>query len=308
MIDQDSALPASRLPVPAPVGPVTVIVPVYNEREAIRPTLEALSGILGRDSLPHRVIVVDDGSTDGTLEILREVAPALGLTVLRHSRNRGYGAALKTGIRQVETEAVAITDADGTYPNDRILEMASHLGSADMVVGARTGANVRIPLVRRPAKWLIGKLANILTGSHIPDLNSGLRVFRATAIRKYIGILPDGFSFTTTITLAMLNCGHDVRFVPIDYQARIGRSKIRPIRDTLNFVQLILRTTLLFEPLKIFLPAALAGMLAAVGVFLFSWLLTPKIMDATVAILFIGSVQLLAIGAIADIINRRMPR
>lgn len=290
------------------VGPVTVIVPVFNERKAVGPTLEALAALLDRDPRAHRVLVVDDGSTDGTAEILREIAPRLGLTVLRHPRNLGYGAALKTGVRNAETEVVAITDADGTYPNDRILELAGLLGDADMVVGARTGANVRIPVIRRPAKWLVGKLANVLTGCRIPDLNSGLRVFRLSALRKYEGILPDGFSFTTTITLAMLSRGHDVRFVPIDYQARIGSSKIRPVRDTLNFIQLILRTTLLFEPLRIFLPVALAGMLAAVAVLLYSWFFTPKIMDATVAVLFIGSIQILAVGAIADIINRRMPR
>jgi len=293
---------------PVTAGPVTVIVPVFNERQAVGPTLEALAELLDRDPRPHRVVVVDDGSTDGTAEILRELAPRLGLTVLSHTRNLGYGAALKTGVRASETELVAITDADGTYPNDRILELAGLLEDADMVVGARTGADVRIPMIRRPAKWLVGKLANVLTGCRIPDLNSGLRVFRLSALRKYVGILPDGFSFTTTITLAMLSRGHDVRFVPIDYRSRIGSSKIRPVRDTLNFIQLILRTTLLFDPLRIFLPVALAGMLGAVAVLLYSWLFTPKIMDATVAVLFIGSIQILAVGALADIINRRMPR
>ena len=295
-------------PRPASIGPVTVIVPVFNERQAVGPTLEAIVALLDRDPRAHRVVVGVVGSTDGTAEILQDIAPKLGLTVLSHPRNLGYGAALKTGVRNAETELVAITDADGTYPNDRILELAGLLEDADMVVGARTGANVRIPVIRRPAKWLVGKLANVLTGCRIPDLNSGLRVFRLSELRKYVSILPDGFSFTTTITLAMLSRGHDVRFVPIDYQSRIGSSKIRPVRDTLNFIQLILRTTLLFDPLRIFLPVALAGLLAAVAVLLYSWLFTPKIMDATVAVLFIGSIQILAVGALADIINRRMPR
>lgn len=302
----------TQTPAPAivesPAVPLTVIIPVYNERDAIRSTLMKIADLLQRDSAHHRIIVVDDGSTDGTSETLQELAPVLNLIVLRHPRNRGYGAALKTGIHKAENDVVAITDADGTYPNERILELASMLGDGDMVVGSRIGAKVVFPLIRRPAKWFIAKLASVLSGCQIPDLNSGLRVFRLATLQKYIGILPDGFSFTTTITLAMLTCGHDVKYIPIDYQHRIGRSKIRPIRDTLNFIQLIIRTILLFEPLKIFLPAAIAGAVLAFAVLVYSWLFTPKIMDATVSIFFIGSIQLLAIGMIADMINRRTPR
>jgi len=284
---------------------LTVIVPAYNEEGAIAETVRRISSALCRAGTDHAVIVVDDCSTDGTTAEL-EALEVPNLRVIRHGRNRGYGAALKTGIRAATTELVAITDADGTYPCERIPELAAALGDREMIVGARVGKNVKIPLARRPAKWFIGQLASYLARYKIPDINSGLRVFRRETLLRYLKILPDGFSFTTTITLALITRGHEVEYVPIDYAKRVGRSKIRPIRDTLNFVQLIVRTVLLFEPLRIFLPIAFLLLLAAVAVFVYSFLWTPKIMDMTVTLLVVGALQFLGIGMIADMIDRRL--
>ena len=167
--------------------------------------------------------------------------------------------------------SVVITDSDGTYPNDRIPELAAMMTDWDMVVGARTGDEVRVPLVRRPAKWALNMLANVLVETRIPDLNSGLRVFRREVVLRFLPILPNGFSFTTTITLAMLSEGYRVTFVPIDYYARQGRSKIRPVYDTLNFLQLIVRTVLYFNPLRVFLPLSLFFFGAGLVVGLVVW-------------------------------------
>ena len=189
-------------------------------------------------SIPGEVIVVDDGSRDGT----GEAAYYAGARVLRHRSNRGYGSALKTGIMAATHNLILITDADGTYPVKYIPELVEGLQTADMVVGARTGNNVAIPLVRRPAKWVLNKLANYVTGHRIPDLNSGLRAFRKNA-RQYFAILPDQFSFTTTITLAMFCDNYAVHYVPVDYLPRKGKSKIVP---RASFAVLILRTATMF--------------------------------------------------------------
>jgi len=229
---------------------VSIVIPAYNETGGIRPTLEQLKESIG--DLDCEILVVDDGSEDDTAS----QAEACGVRVIRHDVNRGYGASLKTGIRNAAGAVICITDADGTYPNDRIPELFGLMERYDMVVGARTGANVAIPLIRRPAKWCLNQLANLLAGTKIPDLNSGLRLFRKDVVDKYMHFMPAGFSFTTTITMAMLNDDYLVKYVPIDYYHREGRSKIRPIRDTSNFVMLILRVTMYFKPLKIFLPIA----------------------------------------------------
>ena len=205
---------------------VTVIVPAYNEEGGIGPTLEELVKIMAASELQHEIVVIDDGSTDRTAEVAGQHAVRL----VRHKTNAGYGDALKTGIRLARYPLIAITDADGTYPNDRLAELVDVVASqdADMAVGARTGPEVTIPLIRRPAKWLIGRLAELAAGRAIPDLNSGLRVFRRATAMRMLSILPSGFSFTTTITLAMLNNGYTVEYLPVNYYARTGRSKICP--------------------------------------------------------------------------------
>jgi glycosyltransferase involved in cell wall biosynthesis len=272
-------------------------MPAFNEEQGIGHVLEELKG-LGED---FEVLVVDDGSTDGTFEAARRS----GVRVLRHRSNRGYGAALKTGIREARGEIIVITDADGTYPNERIPEIVGKMADNDMVVGARTGRSVAIPWTRRPAKWALRKLANYLAETRIPDLNSGLRAIRRDVALHFFPILPAGFSFTTTITLAMLVNDYPVEYVPIDYHARKGKSKIRPVHDTLNFVSLIVRTTVYFRPLKVFLPVAGFLVFASLLILLGSWLLTPKIMDASVTITFMAGVQVAALGLLADLIDKR---
>jgi glycosyltransferase involved in cell wall biosynthesis len=228
--------------------------------------------------------------------------------VVQHRQNRGYGEALKTGIRHSRFERIAIIDADGSYPASEIPRLAALLDDAEMVVGARTGANAAIPLIRRPAKRLLTMLASYLTGVQIPDLNSGLRLFRRALAVEFFDLLPSKFSFTTTITLAALNSGYLVEFVEVDYYARTGKSKIRPIQDTFNFFMLVLRLTLIFRPLKIYLPLAFGLFLLAATVFIVGWLAFGKVLDNTALLLLFASFQCVAIGLLADVVNVRRSR
>ncbi|MEO2094189.1 MAG: glycosyltransferase family 2 protein [bacterium] len=285
---------------------VTILVPAYNEESAVEGVVERLCGLeLG---VPLTVLVVNDGSTDGTGAKLKELSGRFeALKVIDHPRNMGYGAALKTGFGRAATDVVVITDADGTYPEDRIIDLLACIdGGADMAIGARTGADVHIPLIRRPAKAALRHLASFLAGATIPDLNSGLRAFRRAFVMQYRPILPDGFSFTTTITLAAMTTGHPVDYITINYAHRAGSSKIRPIRDTLGFTALIIRTVLYFNPLKVFYPLALLllGMLLGFLSYDLFWLDEPNLGDKTV-FMFVAFVQVLSVGLLADLIEKK---
>lgn len=283
----------------------SLVIPIYNEKsESILNTVNQL--IQMSWGKLQEIILVDDGSE----KMVRDVEGINHdiIKTVRHEQNRGYGAALKTGIRNARHEGIVITDADCTYPNECIPELAKIFeeGNFGMVVGARVGDNIRIPLIRRPAKWFIAKLACYLTGIKIPDLNSGLRVMKKEVVEKYIRILPDGFSFTSTITLAMLTNGYSVKYVPIDYFKRKGKSKIKPIQDTLNFIQLIIRTVLYFNPLKVFIPLSLFLVLLAFLVLLGSWFFTGKAMDVTFGVVLMAAVMVMTVGLLADLIDKRI--
>jgi len=232
---------------------VSIVIPAYNEEDGIINVINEIETLLGEKNIEYEIIIVDDGSTDKTKEKVRSTNAKL----IEHQQNRGYGAALKTGVIASIYDQIAIIDADGTYPANYLLDLIDSKKGYDMVVGARTGKNVRIPLIRKPAKWALNKLANFLTNYKIPDLNSGLRLFRKESLLKFLHILPDGFSFTTTITIAMLTSNHNIKYIPIDYNKRVGKSKIRPIYDTLNFISLIIRMVIYFKPLRVILPIAL---------------------------------------------------
>ena len=197
---------------------LSIIIPAYNEVKGIESTVRALELVVKNIDFDVEVIFVDDGSTDGTSEKLNDSVDGLAkIRVINHDVNQGYGAALKTGIRNSVFDYIAITDADETYPNERIPEFYSMTleNNLDMLVGARVGKNVKIPLIRKPAKWALNKLANYLAGYEIPDLNSGMRIMKKETLMKYLNILPQGFSFTTTITLAMLTNSYKVHYEKI---------------------------------------------------------------------------------------------
>jgi glycosyltransferase involved in cell wall biosynthesis len=284
------------------IEPVSIIIPAYNEHLSVGPVVEEVRQILDENGIPGEVIVVDDGSRDGT----GEAAHRAGARVMRHRSNRGYGSALKTGIMAASNNLILITDADGTYPVKYIPDLVAGLETADMVVGARMGKNVAIPMVRRPAKWVLNKLANYVTGFRIPDLNSGLRAFRKNIARQYFAVLPDQFSFTTTITLAMLCDNYAVRYLPVDYLPRKGKSKIVPW-DAASFAVLILRTATMFRPLRVFLP--IVGLCLAYG---FAKMSVDMVRDPNISAsalgAFMSALIVLLIGLLADGIALRLGR
>jgi glycosyltransferase involved in cell wall biosynthesis len=266
----------------------SLIIPAYNEQNGILPVLDELRSTLDAAACEYELIVVNDGSTDDTGKLLR---PYTGIRLVEHRRNCGYGASLKTGIRNAKYDWIVITDADGTYPNDRIPHLVSLTDQADMVVGARIGANVRYSNLRKIPKWFLVRFAQWLTRSKIPDLNSGLRVFRKSIVERFLTILPNNFSFTTSITVAMLMNNYAVHY---------------EIRDTLRFVQLILRTGVYFAPLRIFMP--LAGIFFA-G-FLISLLHNLWLGDLTerTLILLVAATQVGMFALLADMIDKRTGR
>jgi glycosyltransferase involved in cell wall biosynthesis len=217
----------------------------------------------------------------------------------------GYGAAIKAGMNEAHYQWVGITDADGTYPNDKIPELVSAMKKHDMVVGARVSEDVSIPLIRKPGKWILTQIANYLVQQRIPDLNSGLRIFKKDVAESFLNMLPNRFSFTATITLAMLSNNCRVFFIPIDYHSRTGKSKIRPLHDTMNFLQLIVRTILYFDPLRIFLPVGMGLLLTSTVLFVLR-LIRGGGFGITIPMFLLAGIQILAIGMLADLIDRRM--
>jgi glycosyltransferase involved in cell wall biosynthesis len=282
---------------------LTLIVPVYNEIDGIENTIAHLRELRDGSDFKFEIILVNDGSDDGTENILRGVPQKRDFRVIDHPKNRGYGASLKTGIRAARFPFIAITDADGTYPDELIPEFFHDVtkNNLDMLVGARTGESVKIPLVRKPAKWVINKLVNYMIGIRVPDVNSGLRIMKKEVLERFLHLLPDGFSFTSTITLAMLVNDYQVKYVPINYSKRRGKSKIRPIYDTLNFLQLIIRTILFFNPLKVFLPVSLPLLIGGFIVMLLQAILYKNISTVSVVIALTG-LQILGIGMLAELI------
>lgn len=279
---------------------LSVVIPAHDEEMGLAQVVHGIQAALQESAQPFEIIVVDDGSADRTAAI----AADLDVTLIRHPERRGYGSALKTGIRAATGDQILICDADGTYPADAIPQLLALAEANDMVVGARTGPIVDTPLLRRIAKGVLRRLASYLSESTIPDLNSGLRVFKKDAALPYFPILPSGFSFTTTITLALLCNGGSVEYVPINYHRRKGRSKIQPIRETINFIILILRTITYFNPLKVFVPiSAVLGLLFLVSL-AYDVFVLDNVTEKSL-ILLIGSLQLLGIGVIGDVVTKR---
>ena len=279
---------------------VSVLIPAYNEEGALAETIRVIDG-LRTHFADMEIVVINDGSSDNTSDIAR----TLPVTLIEHEQNRGYGAALKSGLQRARHDYIVIADADGTYPLEDLPRLAADAPSHDMVVGARTGAVVHIPPLRRPGKWIITRLAEYLSGQKIPDLNSGFRIFRKDVALQYLSLYPDGFSFTTTITLALLTNFRRVKFVPINYHRRVGKSSIHPVRDFTNFTILIIRICAYFKPLNVFVPPALLLMLFGFVKAARDYIREDQIGILALLLALVGF-QMLFIGLLADLIDRRM--
>ncbi len=280
---------------------LSIVIPAFNEEQAIEEVLRELLEGLKDVSFTFEILVVDDGSTDGTAEKVK----ALEFVKLHQNlRNGGYGYTLKNGIRAARGEFICITDADGTYPNEDIPNLYELCQKADMVVGEREEGTLPRTPFRSLAKWILSQYVVWVANTHVPDMNSGLRVFRRSVAEKYLSILPNGYSFTITITLALLCNHYRVIYSPIIYRERVGKSKIRPIRDTWNFVQLITRTGMYFAPLRVLSPFILLFLVlfsASVG---FDTFFIENLTDKTV-ILFALFMNTVLFALLADMLQKQ---
>jgi len=276
---------------------IAIIIPAFNETGTVGPTVERTRIAMASTPWTNDIIVVDDGSTDRTAE----EAARHGARVIRRSDNRGYGAALKTGIQASRSEYVLIVDADGTYPPEMMPTLIAAMKDVDMVVGARAHDDRSIPRRRRLAKAFLRILASYLTKRRIPDLNSGLRLMRRSALMQFFHILPSGFSFTTTITLALLCNDYPVAYVPVTCGPRAGASKLKA-KEFTNFVMLVLRTVVLFNPLRVFLPAG--TMICAVGLVKLVYDLVNWNLSDTTVMAFLAALIVWSVGLLADMIAR----
>ena len=283
---------------------LSVVLPAYNEGEAIQRVLEEIVEAVSQEPIRYEILVVDDASTDGTAERAEEFARTCWqcpVRVIRCPERRGAGAARKVGIRRSEGEIVVMLDADGTYPPESILKLLRHFPSYDQVNGARTSEQGTLPWLRRPAKWLICKLACYLTGHDIPDLNTGLKAFKREVMLDWLWVVPDGFSCVTTMTLAFLTNGYAVKYVPTDYRPRIGRSKFRPLKDTISYLATVLRMVLYFRPLKVFMPLSGLVIVAGVAKSVFSFLVTGSMQESDIVVMTAGFMTCM-LGLLAEVI------
>ncbi len=272
---------------------VSIIIPAFNEGAGLGRVLAGLEEWQRRGA---EIIVVDDGSTDGTAELAQNA----GVRVIRHRANKGYGAALKSGIRAAGGEIIVTLDSDGQHDPNDIHRLLEELPSSDMVVGMR-GKGSHAPSFRKPGKWVLAQVANYLAQTQIPDLNSGFRVIRVSTLKRFLHILPNGFSFSTTLTLALFKEGYNVAYVPITAAPRTGRSTVKPLRDGFNTILLIIRTIALFDPLQVFLPAsALLGLIGIVYWILDSLYLRRPNIPSGAVILLVSAVVVFMFGILAD--------
>lgn len=282
---------------------VTVVLPAYNEAGHVVAEVERISAALKATDYSFEILVVDDGSTDGTGD---RVAGLPFVRLLRFPTNRGSGTARRIGTIEAYGRYVVWTDADMTYPNERIPEFIDRLvdGTAHQVVGARTTEEGTLKFLRVPTKWLIRRLAEYLSSTRIPDLNSGLRAFSKDHAQPYLGLLPAGFSCVTTITLAFLANGMLVEYIPIGYAPRAGRSHFHPIKDAYRYVLQVVRMVTYFEPLRVFGPLAMTLLTAGVFKIVFDILTKSLRITANATMLVLSGLILFSLGLLADLIVR----
>ncbi len=286
----------------------TIVLPCYNEHEHVIAEVERICGAMDASGIPYELLAIDDASTDDTLALLLDARSRFpSMRVMPFRRNGGSGTARRIGSYEARGEIVVWTDADMTYPNERIPEFVQTLlddPTYDQVVGARTSEEGSHKLLRVPAKWIIRKIAERLSNSSIPDLNSGLRAFRRSVSLPYLRLLPPGFSCVTTITLAFLSNQHDIKYVPIDYAKRSGTSKFHFVKDAYRYILQVLRMVMYFNPLKVLMPLALWLILIGLVKGVYDLFAHFGRFAVNTVLIFITGMLIAALALLADLIVR----
>ncbi|MBW2996333.1 glycosyltransferase family 2 protein [Candidatus Woesearchaeota archaeon] len=278
---------------------ISIIIPVYNEEASVYSVINKIKEVTDDN---FEIIVVDDHSKDRSKEYLEAIK---GIRIISHPVNKGYGASLKTGINASKGEYLLITDSDGTYPVEDIPKLVKFIPKYDMVVGARVGRKVKIPLLRKPAKWFLKHFSSYIASYKIPDLNSGLRIFKKKIVLDHWNLFPEKFSFTSTLTMLCHTKGYNVKYIPINYYKRKGKSTIHPIKDFIGFTKLLMKLSLFFNPLQIFIPCAILLFLSGCFILLLGLTLFNRFYDTTFIMISLSAVQIFFFGLIAELVIRK---
>jgi glycosyltransferase involved in cell wall biosynthesis len=272
---------------------VTIVIPAFNEEKTIADVIHRV-----RRSVPEaRILVIDDGSSDATVQ----EAGSAGAEVISHPLNKGNGAAIKTALRAISGGLVAIVDGDGQHDPQYLPQLLSKLDRFDLVVGSRSFTNSEGSMLRNVGNLILRRLASFLSEQKIPDLTSGFRAFRHSVAARFLHLYPNGYSFPSTSTLSFISAGYNVAFVPIQVQHRPPEtvSKLRPFRDGFNFIMFIMRIITLANPNKIFFPTGLVLVLAGIALTIRNLVLFAQFSGGTVLFLA-GGINIIFFGLILD--------
>lgn len=280
---------------------VSIVLPVFNEKGHILAEIERVQAALEVSHYSFEIIVIDDGSTDGSTEELKAIE---GIRLIEIKRNRGTGFARRVGTRSALGRVVVWTDVDMSYPNTEIPRLVKELEGSDQVVGARTSEQGSSRFLRVPAKWFIRKLAEYLVEVPIPDLNSGFRAFRKDVALQFLHLLPSGFSCVSTLTMSFLTNGYSVKYIPIDYAPRAGKSKFHWWGDTKRYLTQVIRMVLMYNPLRVFLPIGTVLLVLALTKLGYDLITKDLYVTTNTLLMIFAAFQVLVIGLLADLIVR----
>ena len=276
----------------------SILLPVYNEKKAINEVLTKIQKVL-EGHVQYEILVVDDGSTDGTTDLLTQRD---NIEVVRHPYNIGNGAAIKTGIRNARGKSIIMMDADGQHNPSDLTRIIKYLGQYDMVVGARTSKS-ETSLHRNVANRVYNLFASYITSVKIEDLTSGMRGIKTEVAKQFIDLLPNTFSYPTTLTMATLRAGYSLKYIPIETKRRIGTSKIRILEDGVRFLLIIFKVATLYSPLRIFIPISLLVFFVGFAYYLFKYI-TFGVLSSGTVIIIVTSVMIFLMGLISEQISQ----
>jgi len=285
---------------------ISAVIPAYNEEATIKEVIKDLRSAFELSSVDYEIIVVNDASKDQTGALIDQIE---NIIAIHHSENQGYGASIKTGVKSAQGEYILIIDGDATYPTEVIPQMIKHIDHYDMVSGKRSGKNfdARWLYLQRVGKFILRMVASYISKHKIPDINCGLRIYKKEIFDKFLYLYPNQFSLTTTSLVAFLSNNYQVKFIPIDYHKRAGKSTLKPFKSFGRFIGLILKISLFFKPIRIFLPLSILILLTSAVVAFYGLYFQDIFYDATIILLATTALQTLFFGLLAEIVvhNRR---